>query len=62
MKKVTAQELKERFEEAKKQPLPEGIVVTCTCGKHDVNKLEFSDEDYEEMARIVNGESPKETP
>jgi hypothetical protein len=56
-KTVTTQELKEQFEKNKNKPLPSGVRATCICGKHDVSKVvELSDEDYEEMARIINGE------
>lgn len=60
MTKVTAQELKERFEEAKKHPLPPTLKVTCICGNCDTN-IELMDEDYEEMARILNGEPQTES-
>lgn len=61
MNRVTAQELKERFEANKNEPLPEGLVITCICGKCDVSKVELSDADYEEMAQIINGESQTKT-
>jgi hypothetical protein len=60
-KPITAQQLKQRFEAVKNEPLPEGLEVTCICGKCDLD-INFTDEDFEEMARIINGSSQEKTP
>lgn len=53
---VTAEEIKQRFENAKNQPLDPNLRFTCACGKHAPD-VQLTDKDYQEIADILNGES-----
>lgn len=54
---VTAEDVKKRFEDAAKQPRDPNLRVTCICGKYHAEDVKLTDEDYQEIANILNGKS-----
>ena len=59
MNKVTAEDVRLRFEEAERTPRDPDVKSTCICGKH-IEPPVLTQKDYEEIAKILNGESQTE--